>query len=144
MLKLSILPGGTLQPVVIFDETVNPPSWCLDGFNPEQSVLTQTSPVWRAPFQFIAPRYNTLSQWKLRIDRTFPTELAAQTFKANYAATVPFSGELQLTIAAAGGMAILYCKNAVRSGITFPAPSGQNRVITAMTWTLAALWSTAP
>ena len=144
MLKLVIHPGVNMAPVVVFDETASPAQWCLNGFDPRETVMIQRTPLWRSAYQFLAARFNAANDWAITVDRSFSTELAAQLFKATYPLTVPFAGELELQFHTAAGSAILYCKSAARQGITFPQPTGQNRVITQMTWSLGAPWSNSP
>lgn len=84
-----------------------------EGFVNKQKRQVQTSPLFRAAYALMAPRFNLQNRLAFTVQRTFQTVENCVAFIAFHPDSVPAQGELMLDNQSASGRILGYLPNAV-------------------------------
>lgn len=134
-MKITLTPSGGAQAFVLADDsisriaaTVSPAvgggGSLAEGFVPVQERIVQVTPLARAPYAFIAPRYNLKNSLTLTVNRTFSSVEMCLNFLATHPAAVPASGVLALQSVTASGTIERFLPNAVLQSVKCLAHTG--------------------
>jgi hypothetical protein len=84
-----------------------------EGFVNKQKRQVQTSPLFRAAYTLVIPRYNLLNRFSVTVQRSFQTVEACMSFIAFHPDSVPTQGEIALDNQSTTGRILRYLPSAV-------------------------------